>query len=259
MVGRLVALAPLAATALVGGAAAAETDAVECRGELGAVEVDAVVVPRHAFCRLHGTRVVADVVVLREATLHAREASVGGDVAADRDADARVVESRIGRDVTCDACFSVYLLESTVGRNVRLVGPREGRAIVGATIGRNLDISGGTAIELGYAVSANTIAGDVRLENNAGPMSVRRNTVGGDLDLADNRPTGSFCFPPDTARCLRVRGNRVGGDIRVLRTSALSELVGNTAGDRLACFGNTPPPVGGANIAPRKDGQCRAL
>ena len=60
------------------------------------------------------------------------------------------------------------------------------------------------------------------------------------------------------ARAMSVAGNHVTGNMGVLKNSGDGDkqVVGNTVGQNLQCFDNTPPFLGGPNTAGKAEGQC---
>ncbi len=171
------------------GASLPSASAVECRDTIGAVTVEAVVVPDGARCTLQGTTVQHDVSVNPGATLVARGVSVGGNVQANGAASVLLHELNGHR--------------STVGGDVQI--SHGGRAAVGGT----------------------GVHGNVRLDQNAGRLLITENHVGGNLEVNHNT-----------------------GGVRIVH---------NTVAQTLQCQGNTPPPVGGGNVAAHKVDQCVSL
>ncbi len=156
----LLAAVPLALSAALLTAPAAQADSVTCSGTIRAVSIDGdVIVPKGATCSLIGTRVDGNVQVKEKARLYARGVVVGGNVQADNH---RVVE------VTS-----------------RVVNGVERRSRVGGSI---------QAKQGGGGKLVRTITGsDIQLFSNDGAFTVSRNRVDGNLQCKSNTPapTGS--------------------------------------------------------------------
>jgi hypothetical protein len=163
--------------------------AVECRGTLGAITVEDVVVPANARCVLQGTTVTNNVSVGTGATLLASGVAVGGNVQADGAANV-VLRDLNGR-------------RSTVGGDVSVQDG--GRATIART----------------------NVENNVQAQQNAGPLLIAENRVGGSMQVDQNT-----------------------GGVRIVR---------NRIAQTLQCQANTPPPMGGGNVAGEKQDQCAAL
>lgn len=137
-----------------------------CRGAIGAVTVDNLVVPQLATCRLTGTRVKGTIKIERDATLTASRVVVIGNVQAE---NARSVS--IGGS-------------SRVGGSVQL---KQGG---GATIA-NSSVDGSIQLESNRAplrVERNVVGADVQAFQNSRGVAISRNRIDGNLQCKENRP-----------------------------------------------------------------------
>ncbi len=80
-----------------------------------------------------------------------------------------------------------------------------------------------------------------------GKINISNATITGDLALEDNRE------PID------VFDNDIVGSVQANKNTGELEISKNRIGNGLQCQDNNPPPVGGANIAKQKQGQCQFL
>lgn len=93
-----------------------------------------------------------------------------------------------------------------------------------SSIGNSVSLRKGVDVSIGGA----TITGDLQLEENNGSVSLANNSVSGSIQANKNRGDGIA-------------------------------ITSNTIGNGLQCQDNSPPPVGGNNIAKQKQGQCLNL
>ena len=150
----------------------AEDDDVDCDNlQVGAVEVDTVIVPDGAECLLDGTELEGSIKVGEGAILTAYDVRVNGDI----QADGAMVVTVAGA--------------STVGGSVQL---KEGgsASISGAEITGDLQFEdNGGALE----AFSNVINGNLQAFENSGGVSLSGNSIDGNLQCKENRPapTGS--------------------------------------------------------------------
>lgn len=166
----LLAPAALALAACEPGASTTTATSPEsCRGAIGAITVEQVIVPQGATCTLEGTRVRGNIEVERDATLVARGVRVVGNVQAENQR-----EVRVGRS-------------SVVGGDVQVL--QGARASVNDTL-----IGGDLVLDQNRgALEArrNRIGGSIQVFSNrasgAGPV-IERNRIDGNLQCKDNLP-----------------------------------------------------------------------
>ena len=176
---------------LLSTAPAALAEDFECRGTLGAVTiVSNLIVPDDATCILVGTQVQGNIVVKSRANLDATGVTVTGGLQGESPAS-----------VVIDG------------------GSRFGNSI-----------------SLRKAEDVNNPA--------AGKIDISQTYVNGDLQLEENREP------------ISLRDNDIVGSVQANKNTGGLEITGNRIGNGLQCQDNTPPPVGGGNIAKQKQGQC---
>ncbi len=186
---RFAAAAALAVSTTVLAAAQALAEDSECRGTLGPVAIAGnVIVPDDATCTLNGTYVQGSITVKSRATLDANAVQVTGGLQGESPTNVVVTRSRFGNSIS-----------------IRKAGD----------FGGKIDISG------------TQVSGDVQLEENRNPITLRDNDIMGSVQA--NKNTGGL------------------------------EITGNRIGNGLQCQDNRPAPVGGGNIAKQKQGQCQFL
>ncbi len=142
-----------------------------CRGTIGAITVEKVIVPQDATCTLEGTRVQANVEVKTGATLIARDARIGGNVQSEGHR-----EVRVGRS-------------STVGGSIQLKqGAKVSVNDTAVTGDIQYDANRGPLEAL-----RNRVNGSIQIVGNRGTNTVVNNRVDGNLQCKENvpAPTGS--------------------------------------------------------------------
>lgn len=156
---------------LAGSVSPAAADDFVCRGTLGKVTRDNVVVPDGASCTLRGTRVEGNVIVKTGARLNTDGARVDGNIQAEGHA-------------------KVVVLNSFVGGSIQIKQGRD--AQVKAT-----QINGDLQLEQNrgkFVLSKNRIGGNLQANQNTGSgLQISRNTIDGALQCQANKPapTGS--------------------------------------------------------------------
>lgn len=144
----------------------ASAEETVCRGTIGAVTVDNLLVPQGASCTLNGTLVEGTVKVERNATLRATRIRVIGNVQAE---NARNVVVRNG---------------STVGGSVQIV---QG----GAAQILNSSINGDVLFDeqdRALAANSNDIGGNLQAFQNTGGVAINNNRIDGNLQCKENVP-----------------------------------------------------------------------
>jgi hypothetical protein len=242
----IVVLATTVAAAFWTPSAAAGTTA--CRGVLGPVAVDDVVVPARGSCVLEGTQVSGDVVIRHDGSLRAGiDSAVQGDILGRKHATVSISRIVVGGRVECSECLRVNIFETEIGGDVRLEGTVEAIFVNASTIHGDLEIVGGTA---GAEVTRGAgVEGDLVFGANAGSLTIVRGTVGGDAVVVDNVAPLGFTFTENT----------FGAGLLLARNTGPSSLQSNTVAQTLACFENDPAPTGSGNVAAAFAGQCVAL
>lgn len=235
MQSKLIVLAAVCAAAAVALAPSAGASApTQCSGVLSGIVDGNVVVPDGKGCILAGAQVHGNVTVGTGAWLHS--VAGAGNTATTIDGNVN------GSDVQW-----VLLQYSTqVGGNFIVDGARGGTTgfDINVRVGGNASIAGNA----GYTfVDAATVGRNVDVEGGSGGVEVEWNHVGGNENVSNNVPT-----------TLSVYGNQVGGNLTVDDNtgSGHKQVIRNTAGRNLMCFGNDSPFATGENTAQRIQGQC---
>ncbi len=184
----------LAMGGLLASAQVARAGDFECRGTLGPVTiVGNLLVPDDATCVLTGTQVQGSIMVKSRANLEATGATVTGGLQGESPASVLIGgDSRFGNGISLRKAEDVN-------------NPAAGKIDISATY----------------------VNGDLQLEENREPISLRDNEIVGSVQA--NKNTGGL------------------------------EITGNQIGNGLQCQDNNPPPVGGGNVAKQKQGQCQFL
>jgi hypothetical protein len=240
------ALAAMAAVLVWAPTASASTTA--CRGVLGPVLVDNVVVPGQASCQMEGTQVSGDVFIQPGGTLGAGiNTAIAGDVVVSRNATFSISKATIGGDVTCSRCRWIGIFETDVGGSVHVQGAAQAVFVEISSIAGDLEIVDGAA-GAGITITRGGVFGDLFLSRNRGPLRMVRQEVGGDLRIVENVSPLGFDLE-----------NIIGRGLLFSRNTGPSAINANTIGEMLACFENDPPPAGSGNVAAELTGQCAGL
>ena len=162
---------------------------------------------------------------------------------------------------------------TTIGGDVTGVGARTVRLIT-TDVGGDVDLGGTTGpIVIGFedCLIDPIVGGSILLHRNFGPISICDMTVGGRLELRNNRSSDISLRDNDVAddllvldnrgAWLDIRRNSVGGYMSVRRNTItnLLKIKDNRIVGDLLCYGNSPDPtqsgntVGGARL-----GECAA-
>lgn len=136
----------------------------ECRGTIGAITVEKVIVPEGATCTLTGTRVQSDVEVKSDASVRIEAgARVGGNVKGANSRRVAVLNTHVNGNIQTDNTGTVLVRNRTfVGGNIQLK-------------------QGGTA-----RVENTTVDGDIQFEENDDRLSAASNRVGGNFQVFKN-------------------------------------------------------------------------
>lgn len=143
----------------------------ECRGTIGAIQVEQIIVPEGSKCVLKGTIVEENVEVKPRATLVAQGAIVGGNIQAAEAAAVTVkAQSRVEGNVQLKQGGAVYVLRSRIDGDLQIE-------------------QNARAVEASY----NTVRGNMQVFQNTGGVKLVQNRVAENLQCKENnpRPTGS--------------------------------------------------------------------
>jgi hypothetical protein len=160
-------LPSLAALALIAlSIAPANAEERVCRGAIGAVTVDNLLVPQGARCTLNRTRVQGTVKVSRGATLVANDVLVIGNVQGEGAASVRVLDgSRIGGSVQVVQGMAATVADSRINGDILYDAQRRAVSVMRSVIG-----------------------GDVQAFQNRGGVRIHRNRIDGNLQCKANNP-----------------------------------------------------------------------
>jgi hypothetical protein len=166
----------LASLGLASPAAAEET---VCRGSMGRVTVDNLIVPQGARCMLRGTVVQGTLQVARDATLGARRVRVIGNVQGENARKVAVVqESRVGGSVQVVQGDAAKVKDSRVKGSILYDENTSQLRIVN-----------------------NRVDEDVQAFQNSGGVAIQDNRIDGNLQCKENEP-------PPTGGGNVVQGNK---------------------------------------------------
>jgi hypothetical protein len=239
--------AALTALVVAVGAPAADASTKVCRGVLGPVAVENVVVPAHASCLLDATQVSGSVTVLPGGSLRATIGGViAGDIVGTRDSTVSISRIGVGGDVECSGCRRVNIFESEVAGSVHLRNTVELISVAASTIVGDLEVVAGAA---SVSINRGGVSGELVIAQNTGSLVVVRQFIGGDATIVDNVSPLGFTLTE----------NQFGASLTFSRNLGPSALSLNTIATTLACFGNEPPPTGSGNVAAAVEGQCVGL
>jgi hypothetical protein len=249
---RLITLAPLTLLSVFVGAPAAHADDFKCVGVIGPIIVDNVVVPRGAECILDGTQVLGNAKAKPDGDLILARADVRGNVQVKSGSTAVAVNSRIGGDYQCDGCQSQDLFLSGLGGNFQVTAADDQALIVASSVDGDVQIVDSGSARGFFAIDETIIGGNVKFEKNAGSTLIHENTIAGGLQIFENDVEGEFGNG-------QFNENLVAGNMQLIKNRGPSEVSGNIIEENLQCKENVPPPVGGGNVADKKEDQCAVL
>ncbi len=187
---------------------------------LGSVVIEGnLIVPHGTFCDLNGTHVTGNA----------------------------TVES--GRPDPANNPTSLTLTGATVDGNVRIQQNAQFAAFAASTVGGSVSCNHCEVAD----VQDSTVKGNHEVNGVSEGAFIRNSSFGGTLSIHDGTDFFHTGF--------HIDGNRIGENLVFNRntTTVVSDIVGNTIAESLICNGNSPPPVGGGNIAKDKRGQCKTL
>ena len=152
-------------------------------------------VPSGTVCQLLDTIVEGDLQLAPSSDAGIEGGStVTGDVSAPDDAGLLVEDSSVGGDIECESCLFADVVFSEVGGDVSLEGAFDGTVMFASSFGGDISIEDSSSQpgSVPILVSANTIDGDVELEDNTGAddgsIVVADNTIDGELECEGNSP-----------------------------------------------------------------------
>jgi hypothetical protein len=225
----------------------------ECTGAFTGT-ADNVVVPEGEHCEMSGATVTGHVFVRPGASLRASDSEIGGNV---KGIDSSWVCLQFGTQAGGNFDVTGGDLGTTTGFDVStsvggLAKVRENAGLTfidAANVGGNVDVSNNTGT---LEIEFNTIGGNVKIENNVVPAVY----TGGPPEPAP----GGCGFPSSLVIPINMSifGNLLPSrNMHVLDNTGpgTKTVVENTV-KHIVCFGNTPPFVGGPNIAEQAEGQC---
>jgi hypothetical protein len=155
-------LLALASLALASPAAAEEK---VCRGSMGRVSVDNLVVPQGARCVLRGTVVQGTLQVARDATLRARRVRVIGNVQGENARRVNVIRSRVGGSVQVKQGGAASVRRSVITHDIQYDANRSA-----------------------LRASRNRVGGSIQVFQNTGGVLIANNRVDGNLQCKENAP-----------------------------------------------------------------------
>ena len=175
-------------------APAASTSALrgdECRGTVGAISVEKIIVPSGASCTLSGTRVKSDVEVKGNASVRTESgARVGGNIQAANSKQVIVLNTYVNGNIQTDNTATVRVRNKTgVGGNIQL---KQGGTIIVETATVNGDIQF-EENDGKIQASSNRVGGNFQVFKNTGGVVLKSNRIAENLQCKENRPapTGS--------------------------------------------------------------------
>jgi hypothetical protein len=235
---RKIALFALAfACATLGAAPAANAGDTVCIGVLTGAH-DNVVVPAGAACTLQNATVQGNVLALPNSTLQINASTIRGNVEGDqtRHVLAQFV-SQIGGNFHVKA--GLLSASGTTGFDINV------------RVGGDALIEGNRGVTF---VDAAIVGGDLEIVKNFGRLEIEFNRIEGNLKVEEN-------FVPNS---MSVLGNGlpfaspISGNLQVFKNigPGAKQVVSNVVSQNLQCFENTPPFVGGPNVARDRQGQC---
>jgi len=144
----------------------AYADDFECRGSIGAVTKDNIVVPNGATCRLTGTNVQGNIIVLTNAVLVADGVDVEGNIQSEGATRVRIIGG------------------SVVDGSVQIKQGREA-LLNTVTVGSDVQIEQNTGA---VRVTTTTVDGNMQIKQNTGGVYLFRNIIRENLQCDANTP-----------------------------------------------------------------------
>jgi hypothetical protein len=239
---------------LLAGAPPAIAATTECTGVLTGTH-DNVVVPSGQDCEMLGATVTGNVLVRQDASLRASASQIAGNV------------------LGLDSSWVCLQFGSELGGNFHVRGG-DPMTTTGFDIG--VEVQGNALVTENAGltfIDAAQVGGKIEVRKNTGTLEIEHNTVGGHVRIDENdvpptytggpaTPGPGGCGVP-TSFILGVGGmsafnNQLpDSNMFVLKNDGpgSKQVVANSV-DHLRCMGNSPPFVGGPNVAEDAEGQC---
>jgi hypothetical protein len=168
---------------LIGGASPALADEFVCRGKVGAVTVDNVLVPDGAKCTLNGTRVQGNIVVKTGATLLANGVKVNGNIQAEGHTQVTVSNTKVGGSVQVNQGGGAQVKGSQINGDLQLEQNRGKFTLSKNKIGGNLQAN--QNLGSGLQISRNIIDGALQCQANNPPPTGSGNTASSEEDQCE--------------------------------------------------------------------------
>ena len=160
--------------------AAAQAEETVCRGALGAVTVDNLLVPQGANCALTGTRVQGTIKVQRNAALNAAAVRVIGNVQGENARNVVVRGgSRVGGSVQVVQGQAATVRDSVVTQDILYDHNRAALRAISNTVGGNIQAFQNTG---GVQISFNRVNGNLQCKENVPPPTGGGNVVQGNKE-----------------------------------------------------------------------------
>ena len=176
VLGKLMVVMAMVVFALVGVTHNAYADDFECRGSIGAVTKDNIVVPNGATCRLTGTRVQGNINVLTNAVLIADGVDVEGNIQSEGATRVRVIgNSVVDGSIQIKQGREALLNTVTVGSDVQIEQNRGAVRITNTNVEGNMQVKQNTG---GVYIFRNTIRENLQCEQNTPAPTGGQNAAG---------------------------------------------------------------------------------
>lgn len=162
-----------------------------CRGTVGPITVEKIIVPSGSSCTLQGTRVQSDVEVKDNAALRTEAGTyVGGNIKGAESKKVIVLNTYVNGNIQTDKTGLVRVRnKSVVGGNIQL--KQGGGALVEKTrVDGDLQLEQNGGL---LTISYNRVYGNLQVFGNTGGVRLVSNRVAENLQCKENRPapTGS--------------------------------------------------------------------
>lgn len=158
----------------------------ECRGTVGAISVEKIIVPDGASCILSGTRVQSDVEVKGNASVRLESgARVGGNIQAANSRQVIVLNAYVNGNIQTDNTTTVRVRGRTgVGGNIQL---KQGGSIIveSATVNGDIQFEEN---DRRIQASLNRVGGNFQVFKNTGGVELVSNRIAENLQCKENRP-----------------------------------------------------------------------
>lgn len=225
---RIACCVALAATMLLGAAAPAAADDVECNGVLTGPVPGNVIVPQDSACTLFNAQVAGNVFAFEGSILAADAVEVAGNI-------------------TVTGATSASFAQSFLAGNLKSFDSGHTSVDLSSTVGGDLEVIEGG----GFGLSLSDVVGNLKVERTSGAIEVGESRVRGEAQFFDNGASGVLVS-------FDVIDNIVDGNLQVFRTRgpAVKVVANNRVGQNVQCFENDPLFVGGPNQAQQSQGQC---